>query len=155
MRVDENIASDKMKCLVETARSTFPRAKICLSAVLPGRNNKNRVNIDKYNEVMKRVCNETGAEFVNFTAKFENAPGRPNKEMYRDEVHPNSRGVHALVSLLLVKIFLNEKKNHVFCTHRLNTHFFQIFSYNVYDKLRSMYTLDYSIEYQHFTEFFG
>ena len=96
-QVDENIIRDKLTCLIETATSTFPRAMIGLSAVLPGRNNKNRSNIDKYNEVMKKVCNEKMAQFIDWTSRFEKGPGRPDRELYRDEVHPNSRGIKEIV----------------------------------------------------------
>ncbi len=66
-QVNENIANDKMTCLIKTARATFPRAKVGLSAVLPGRHNKNRINIDRYNKIMYTVCSGNGAEYMDVT----------------------------------------------------------------------------------------
>ncbi len=86
-----------MTCLIETARATFPRAKVGLSAVLPGRHNKNRINIDMYNKIMYAICNENGAQYVDLTSRFESSPGRPNRDLYKDEIHPNKKGVKQIV----------------------------------------------------------
>ncbi len=87
-----------MTCLIETARVTFPRAKVGLSTVLPGRHNKNRINIDRYNKIMYTVCNDNGAQYVDLTPRFESSPGRPNRDFCKDEIHPNSKGVKLMSS---------------------------------------------------------
>ncbi len=74
-QVNENMANDKMTCLIETVRAIFPRAKMSLSAVLSGRHNKKIINIDRYNKIMYTVCNENGAQYVDLTPRFESSPG--------------------------------------------------------------------------------
>lgn len=96
--VSDDIVADKLNCLVDTLQSTFPRARIGLSSVIPCKTNKNRVVINNINSIMQKVCSNRNVVYINLVPRFEQIQGRPNKDLYRDEVHPNNKGVEEIIA---------------------------------------------------------
>ena len=96
------------KCLEQDIKETinnldimYPEANIYLSAVLPCRNNKNRVKIDEVNAAIEKACFETTAEFLDYTTAVTNKEtGKPDSDMYRDPVSLNGKGIKNIVKMM-------------------------------------------------------
>ena len=94
-------AKGKARQLIIAANQTYKNAICYVSGVLPQRNNKNRTNINKYNDVLERICEETAAVYIDLsesvTSKTSN---RINNNLYRDDIHPNSSGAKELSKVI-------------------------------------------------------
>ena len=87
--------------LIDAASQTFPNAVIYISAVLPNRDNKNRQNIDAFNEHMKTACSasELLAIYINLTDVMKSPHSNlPRRDYYKDPIHPSTKAIHALTN---------------------------------------------------------
>ncbi len=69
------------RALLTTVDEKFPNATVFVSAVLPCRRNKNSQNIENFNRVTERLCNETLAKFIDLTPMLIRGTILPD-EMY-------------------------------------------------------------------------
>ena len=102
---NEIIESQKFRDQVEEAidnlDDTYTEASIFLSAVLPCRANKNRVKIDLVNAAIEEVCNQTSAQFIDFTPALINGKtGNIEKSMYTGTVSISSTAANKIVQRL-------------------------------------------------------
>ena len=63
----DKFLKQKIKETINSLDDQFSEANIVLSAVLPFRGNKNRAKIDQMNMTIEDICDETSAEFGDFT----------------------------------------------------------------------------------------
>ena len=89
----------------------YPEANIYISAVLPYRGGKNEARVDSINEVIEEICDETSADFVNFTdALVDKKNGRLMNTLYSDTVCLNAEGTWRIEKLMAKELALVPKK---------------------------------------------
>ena len=89
------------KNMIKAAKKAFPKANVALTSVLPSKTNKNRVNIDIYNSVIKSSCETLGVQYIDLTAMVTSANGKkPNQKLYRDDIHMNEKGAQVVAEHL-------------------------------------------------------
>lgn len=89
----DKFLKQKIKETINSLDDQFPEANVVLSAVLPFRGNKNRAKTDQMNMAIEDICDETSAEFEDFTFALMDADTeKVNKNMYLDTVSLSKKG---------------------------------------------------------------
>ena len=100
--------------IIDIANRTFPKAIAYMSSVLPNRDNKNRTNIDAFNECIKAACSETDwlAVYIDLTDVMTSPNSNlPRKDFYRDPIHPSSKAISALAEQIKPLVTDTSDKN--------------------------------------------
>ena len=72
--------------------------------MLPFRGNKNRAKTDQLNMTIEEICDETSAEFEDFTtALIDEDTGKINKDVYSDTVSLNEEGIERIAKSIAQK----------------------------------------------------
>ncbi len=103
--INEDETKDKIQYLVQSGVGAFPKAELILSAVLPGKSQKNQANINKYNEIMKQVCDESEVAYADFSHAFRDEDGIILEDRFYDHIHPSEKGNETLVGALASYIY--------------------------------------------------
>ena len=104
----DKFLKQKIKETINSLDDQFPEANVVLSAVLPFRGNKNRAKIDQLNMTIEEICDETSAEFEDFTIALMNEnTAEIKKDVFSDTVSLNKEGIERIA-----KSFAHKAEGH-------------------------------------------
>ena len=92
-----------LKEAINITDEKYQEAAIYISAILPCRGNKNRSKINEVNVTIEEACNETSAEFVNFTGTLTDEYGK----LYSDTVSLNKKGARKFAEKMMKILHVN------------------------------------------------
>ena len=99
---------EDIKEAINIVDEKYSEASIYISAVLPCRGNKNRSKIDEVNLIIEEACNETSAEFVDFTpALASEDTGKIDIKLYSDTLSLNKKGSKKFAEMMMKTLHIN------------------------------------------------
>ena len=96
----QNYTKGNIYRLCDIAREKFPSATCYISATLPAKNNKNRVNIDEHNEAVREACDEKNCVYIDLLDAITTESHKIQTRFFFDMIHLNADGAKAVATIL-------------------------------------------------------
>ena len=91
------VTSQQWKTLTTNCQHVFPSATIKASRIVPARGRHTASTaIQHSNTNLQAVCRDMGVTFVDHAPTFTAPSGAPKMALYKDAIHPNSKGTVCL-----------------------------------------------------------